>query len=371
VLACHPDDQDWFAHGTVLSGLTRVDSVRAGTGRRQPDPRRDRPAPRRRRPARHPRHRLGDRDASRIAHRMLDAADLWVFVTTAARYADAPSWQLLKARQGNAGRAWFIVLSRVPAKSRDVILKHFVRMLEDSAWADVERFVIQETGVTGGRLPDEEIRELRMWLAELSVDSPPTGTGRTDDAGRRARQLQEQGPRAGTAARGAGGLPRRAAHRRRRGLHGRARRDRRGDAQRLAAARRCWPAGRTSAGSGDLRLALHLRRSGRFAGKAQQQAPARLRALKSALRTGMESIITLGGAAGGRGGRRPVAAPRGSGEPPRRHHRPGAALRGARQARQPRDRRLAGPHRRAHTNRRRDQAVRSPGSCRSMWSPCR
>ncbi|GAA3008802.1 hypothetical protein GCM10017559_34000 [Streptosporangium longisporum] len=45
------------------------------------------------------------------------------------------------------------------------------------------------------------------------------------------------------------------------------------------------------AGSGDLMRTLHLRRPGRFAGKASQQAPERLSALKSALRAGLESVV--------------------------------------------------------------------------------
>jgi hypothetical protein len=221
---------------------------------------------------------------------MLDAADLWIFVTTAARYADAPSWRLLKlAKERGAGLA--IVLSRVPPKSREVILKHFVRMLEDYGLGDVERFVVHETGVTGGRLPEEEIRELRLWLSELSVDGQrraqavqATLGGALDSFRSRvpalARQLEAQ-------------------------VAFRAELRTDVDAAYMGALAEIDKATRNGsllrgevlarwqdfAGSGDLKQALY-RRPGRFGGKAQQQAPARLRALRSALRTGLESIVT-------------------------------------------------------------------------------
>ncbi|WP_283137830.1 GTPase [Rhizohabitans arisaemae] len=104
-----------------------------------------------------------------VAHRLLAAADLWVFVTTAARYADAPAWRLLRLAKERGARL-AIVLSRVPGRSKDVVVAHFTRMLEDYGLGDVERFVIPECAVTDGRLPSAEVTELRMWLAELSVD---------------------------------------------------------------------------------------------------------------------------------------------------------------------------------------------------------
>ncbi|WP_433226906.1 dynamin family protein [Microtetraspora malaysiensis] len=169
VLVCHPDDHEWFAEGDLLGGLTRLerpvegvgaDSVVLSTTERLP-----------------PGVALLDtpdidsvvEEHHEIAHRMLDAADLWVFVTTASRYADAPSWNLLRLAKERGARL-VIVLSRVPEKSRDVIVKHFGRMLDEYGLADAERFVIKETAVTEGRLPDKEVSELRMWLAHLSVD---------------------------------------------------------------------------------------------------------------------------------------------------------------------------------------------------------
>ncbi|MEU7896385.1 dynamin family protein [Nonomuraea sp. NPDC049152] len=169
VLACHPDDEAWFAGGELLAGLERIDrqsreaapdSLVLVTTERLPQGVALLDTP--------------DIDSvveehHEIARRMLDAADLWVFVTTAARYADAPAWNLLRLAKERAARI-AIVLSRVQPKTKDVVLKHFVRMLTEYGLGDVERFVIDESAVADGKLPHGDMTELRMWLAELSVD---------------------------------------------------------------------------------------------------------------------------------------------------------------------------------------------------------
>lgn len=169
VLAAHPGDLEWYARGDLLGGLERLDEPPAeaapGGVVLVPSPSM---------PAGVALLDTPDIDSvveehHEIAHRMLDAADLWVFVTTASRYADAPSWGLLRRAKERRARL-VIVLSRVPARSRDVIMKHFGRMLKEYGLGDVERFVINETSVQEGRLPEIEIAELRMWLTGLSVD---------------------------------------------------------------------------------------------------------------------------------------------------------------------------------------------------------
>lgn len=225
-----------------------------------------------------------------IAHRMLDTADLWIFVTTAARYADAPAWRLLRLAKERGARL-VIVLSRVPPKSRDVVTKHFFRMLTEYGLGDADRFVINESKVTDGMLPDHEVTELRLWLTELSVDDQrraqavqATLSGVLDSFRTRipalARQLEAQVV---------------------------LRSELRGDVDAAYAAALAEIEQATGNGSllrgevlarwqdfaasGDLMRTLHLRKPGRFAGKASHQAPERLSALKSALRAAVESLI--------------------------------------------------------------------------------
>ncbi len=286
VLACHPDDYEWYATGDLLGGMTRPGGPDGDAGpggvTLVPTPRLPQDVALLDTP---------DIDSvveehHEIAHRMLDAADLWMFVTTAARYADAPSWGLLR-RAKERGARLVIVLSRVPAKSRDVIVKHFGRMLDEYGLGEVERFVINETAVRDGRLPEAEIAELRMWLAELSVDDQrrasavrATLNGVFNSFRIRlpalARHLETQVAlradlRSDVDAAYAGVLTEIDEATRNGSLL-------RGEV--LAR----W---QDFAGSGDLMRTLQLRRGG----KSRQQGPERVLALRSALRTALESMI--------------------------------------------------------------------------------
>ena len=290
VLVCHPDDRDWYARGSVLSGLTRVTRPGLAPSASSFVLTSSPYLPQNVALLDTPDIDSAVEEHHEIAHRMLDVADLWVFVTTAARYADAPSWHLLKLAKERGARL-AIVLSRVEPRAREVVLKHFGRMLADYGLGDVDRFVIHETTVTDGRLPDEEISELRTWLAELSVDDDrrmravrSTLEGALNSFRVRipalARQLEAQ-------------------------VAFRAELRTDVDAAYMAALAEIDEATRNGSllrgevlarwqdcvGSGDIRNALHLRRPGRFAGKTRQEAPIRLRALKRALGSGLESII--------------------------------------------------------------------------------
>ncbi|WP_336210068.1 dynamin family protein [Nonomuraea sp. LPB2021202275-12-8] len=169
VLICHPDDEKWFVEGELLGGLRRIDKPSSAAGMRSLVV-----VPTEKLPQGVALLDTPDIDSvveehHEIAHRMLDAADLWIFVTTAARYADAPAWNLLRLAKERGARL-AIVLSRVQTKARDVVLKHFVRMLTEYGMGEIDRFVISESKVADGRLPDSEVTDLRLWLAELSVD---------------------------------------------------------------------------------------------------------------------------------------------------------------------------------------------------------
>ncbi|MGN9845378.1 dynamin family protein [Nonomuraea sp. H19] len=287
VLVCHPEDRSWFAEGELLGGLQRLDKAAPrDDGMRgivivateklpQGVALLDTP----------------DIDSvveehHEIAHRMLDAADLWIFVTTAARYADAPAWNLLKLAKERGARL-AIVLSRVQPRSAEMVLKHFVRMLTEYGLGEIDRFVIHEATVGDGRLPDSEVTDLRLWLAELSVDEE-----------RRAQAVREtlNGVLNSFKTR----VPALAKH-----LEGQVafRAELRGDVEAafLNALGAIEKASRNGsllhgevlarwqdfAGSGDLMRSLQLRKRGR----AASQAPERVLAFKAAIRTGLESVI--------------------------------------------------------------------------------
>src|SRR3954452_2982849 len=107
VLACHPDDLPWVRDDRILPGLARTTGGPAGPGGLEL-------AQTERLP---PGLALLDApdidsvvEANRaLAGQLLAAADAWLFVTTAARYAHAVPWDLLQAAR-DRGTALSVVL---------------------------------------------------------------------------------------------------------------------------------------------------------------------------------------------------------------------------------------------------------------------
>ena len=78
-----------------------------------------------------------------LAGQLLAAADLWVFVTTAARYADAVPWDLLRTAQ-ERGTALAVVLDRVPPEAVGEVAADLAGMLQRAGLAGARLFVIEE-----------------------------------------------------------------------------------------------------------------------------------------------------------------------------------------------------------------------------------
>lgn len=105
-----------------------------------------------------------------LAAQLLAAADLWLFVTTANRYADAVPWRLLEsaaARSITVG----IVLNRVPPGALDEVLPDLNAMLEDRGLADAPVFTIDEQPLDVlGMLPPSAVAGPRAWLEGIAGD---------------------------------------------------------------------------------------------------------------------------------------------------------------------------------------------------------
>jgi hypothetical protein len=172
VLVHHPDDRRWFVDDRILPGLSRVTgggsgddgpgSVRLVASRSLPPGMALLDAP--------------DIDsvvsANRaLASQLLAAADLWLFVTTAARYADAVPWGLLR-EASDRGTAVAIVLDRVPPEAMTEIRAHLASMLREQGLATAPIFGIPESTLTGeGRLPEGSVTRLKSWLSALAGDA--------------------------------------------------------------------------------------------------------------------------------------------------------------------------------------------------------
>ena len=106
-----------------------------------------------------------------LAGQLFLAADLWLFVTTAARYADAVPWELLRGANEH-GTSVAIVLDRVPAEAMEEIRTHLASMLREEGLTSAPIFTIAETTVTAdGLLSERDIARLRSWLSALARDA--------------------------------------------------------------------------------------------------------------------------------------------------------------------------------------------------------
>jgi len=169
VLVANPQDMAWFAERRVLPGLTRTRASRTDHASLQVISA----------PALTPGLALLDApdidsvvEANReLANQLLAAADLWLFVTTAARYADAVPWQVLRTAR-DRGTVLALVLDRVPPGAEDDVAAHLREMLAARSLGEATLFVLPEATVDGsGLLPGELIAPLRDWLAALAGDA--------------------------------------------------------------------------------------------------------------------------------------------------------------------------------------------------------
>src|SRR5271165_4207122 len=170
VLACHPDEIDWFAENNFLPTLPRVRQeglarpgrdgllvLAASEGMPRGIALLDTP----------------DIDSvvqahHEFAYQFLDASDLWLFMTSASRYADGPVWEILQhARDRKASLG--VVLSRIPQAYRTELVGHFNAMLDANGIAAADRFVIPEIPLIDGMLPADAYQPVRDWLADTAA----------------------------------------------------------------------------------------------------------------------------------------------------------------------------------------------------------
>ena len=105
-----------------------------------------------------------------LAAQLLAAADLWLFVTSAARYADAVPWGFLRAAADRSA-AVAVVLDRVPPRAMTEVPAHLGQLMSERGLADSPLFAVPETTVDSeGLLPASAIQPIRGWLAALAAD---------------------------------------------------------------------------------------------------------------------------------------------------------------------------------------------------------
>ncbi len=170
VLVHHPDDAGWFDQQRVLPDLER-------TARATDDPGALRLVAADTVPQGLALLDAPDIDSVEernrtLATQLLAAADLWLFVTSAARYADQVPWDFLRtAAERSAAVA--IVLDRTPPEAVVEVSHDLARMLSARGLRDSPLFTVEEAPLdAAGLLPGSAgVEEIRGWLADLGADA--------------------------------------------------------------------------------------------------------------------------------------------------------------------------------------------------------
>ncbi|MEV7070235.1 dynamin family protein [Streptomyces sp. NPDC091972] len=182
VLVCHPEDHHWFSGMRVLPDLTRVWVPHGQPGDELLLPGEN--------PARVLRVETADTlppglalldapdvdslvaDNRVLAAELICAADIWIMVTTAARYADAVPWHLLRtAKEYDA--TLVTVLDRVPHQVVSEVSRQYGALLTKAGLGEVPRFTVPELPESawgGGLLPATAVASLRTWLVHQTQD---------------------------------------------------------------------------------------------------------------------------------------------------------------------------------------------------------
>ncbi|MFT4188717.1 MAG: GTPase domain-containing protein, partial [Aeromicrobium sp.] len=168
VLAHHPDDAHWFQPDRILPDLPRTDRPGNETyGLRL-------------RASEHVPHGLAVLDAPdvdsidegnrNLAAQLLAAADLWLFVTSAARYADQIPWDYLR-RAAERSTSVAVVLDRTSPAGVVEVRGHLARKMTSRGLSDSPLFTVPETVVgPDGLLPKAAVEPIVDWLHDLAAD---------------------------------------------------------------------------------------------------------------------------------------------------------------------------------------------------------
>jgi hypothetical protein len=168
LLVCHPDDLQHFETRRILPGLPRATGGAPSPGTLQLVPT----------PPLQPGLALLDSpdidsvvtENRTLANQLLTAADAWLWVTTAARYADAVPWEFLRAAR-DRGTSLSVVLNRVPADAWNEVSAHLGRMLRDQGLGGAELLLVPEATLEDGRVPPAALAPVRGWLDALAADA--------------------------------------------------------------------------------------------------------------------------------------------------------------------------------------------------------
>ena len=166
VLVHHPDDAEWFGRDRLLPDLARVDEGSVYGLRLVATEQ----VPRGLAVLDAPDVDSIDRGNRDLATQLLAAADLWLFVTSAARYADQVPWDYLR-RASERATSVAVVLDRTPDDAIVEVRGHLARMMTSRGLSDSPLFTVTEADLDDqGRLPAGLSAPIKDWLHALASD---------------------------------------------------------------------------------------------------------------------------------------------------------------------------------------------------------
>ena len=171
VLVYHPSDDAWFEDQRILPGpgpRHRPRSADPTTLQLVPSDEHARPGS----PCSTRRTSTPSSTPNReLATQLLAAADMWLFVTTAARYADAVPWEFLRDA-ATRGTAVAIVLDRVPPEAVDEVRAHLATMLHRAGPRATPRCSsCPRRPPYDALLPPDVVDPIRTWLHGIAGDA--------------------------------------------------------------------------------------------------------------------------------------------------------------------------------------------------------
>lgn len=111
-----------------------------------------------------------------LSRQLLRAADLWIFATTAHRYADAVPFELLKEAAQREIEI-VILINRIPAEAGvgEELKAHLEQMLRENSISASRIFAIHENSNPKPNsyeiMAESEVEEIRAWIESLAKDA--------------------------------------------------------------------------------------------------------------------------------------------------------------------------------------------------------
>ncbi|PCC35799.1 dynamin family protein [Glutamicibacter sp. BW77] len=176
VLAVNPADEPWFANKRILPELTRLRGAgySEGHGMERHDALLVVPhdnVPRGLAILDAPDIDSVSDDNRALAGQLLNAADLWIFVTTANRYADAIPWEVL-TEAGGREITVCVILNRVPSGAETDIVPDLQRLLAAKNLDPKLLHVINEVPLDEQQMiPGERLEPISAWLNSLAANA--------------------------------------------------------------------------------------------------------------------------------------------------------------------------------------------------------